>query len=139
MILSFSSFIRLNKFRAFPSLREIRTILGVLGDANVLTSVQIAAFTEIREGEIRGLRWEDYDPGRKWEHSGMAAALLSVNRSVWRQYIGLPKNGDTGVVPVISILAEQLNRYHLLVGSPRSDWMFSGEATRSTLMPLGNG
>ncbi len=108
------------------SLSEIRAILGVLGDENILTIVQIAAFTGIREGEIRGLRWEDYDPGRNWEHSGTAPGLLSVNRSIWRQYEGLPKNGETGVVPVISLLVAQLNRYHALVGSPCSGWMFPG-------------
>jgi len=44
------------------SLAEIKTILSLLPEP-AATIFAVAAFTDLRRGEIRGMRWQDYRDG----------------------------------------------------------------------------
>lgn len=55
------------------TLEEISETLAVLPEP-ARTVVAVAAFTGLRHGEIRGLRWTDYD-----------GQSLQVQRSIWRR------------------------------------------------------
>jgi len=95
------------------SLAEIRHMITTLPEP-ARTVVAVAAFTGLREGEIRGLRWEDYD-----------GAELKVQRSIWRTHVGDTKTAESAAaVPVIpllqTILAEHRSRY------PGQGWIFAG-------------
>jgi integrase len=62
------------------------------------TVVAVAAFTGVRRGELRGLRWEDYD-GKE----------LKISRSFWRSIEQEPKTAKSKApVPVIPQLAKRL-------------------------------
>src|SRR5262249_354670 len=52
---------------------------------------RVAAFTGLRMGELRGLRWGDVDFGRR---------LIHVRRSVTRTTVGAPKSGRVRSVPM---------------------------------------
>jgi integrase len=61
--------------------------------------VAVAAYAGLREGEIRGLDWTDYD-------SLSEAKSLNVNKSVWRGHLKRPKTvASEDNVPVIKPLA----------------------------------
>ena len=94
------------------SLDEIRRMLAVLPEP-ARTMVAVAAFTGLRKGEIRGLRWEDYETG-----------VLRVSRSIWNRHINKPKGNSAGEVPVISVLAQMLDSHRMMTGSPASGPMF---------------
>lgn len=100
------------------TLEEIKHMLQVLPDtARVVAAV--AAFTGLREGEIRGLRWSDYN-----------GEELSVLRSIWRTYVGQTKNEESeSTVPVIpllrDLLAEHLDKARGHAG--KENYIFSGE------------
>ena len=55
------------------SLDEIKRMLALLPEP-AATVVMTAALTGLRKGEIRGLKWDDFN-GRE----------LSVNRSIWNK------------------------------------------------------
>jgi integrase len=77
--------------------------------------VAVAAFSGLRESEIRGIRWEDYD-----------GQFLHVRRSVWRTYVGDTKTPESkNSVPVISPLRAILEAHRRSNGS--SEWIFAGE------------
>jgi integrase len=81
-------------------LETIENILALpeLGDTARL-AIAVAAFTGLRKGEIRGLRWEDY-----------TGSELRVSRSVWNRHVTDPKTERSKApVPVISRLASLLN------------------------------
>ena len=84
------------------SLETIQRILALLPDRGKV-AVGIAAFAALREGEIRGLGWEDYDAGE-----------LRVRRTVWRDRVkAKTKTGEDdvrpGIVPVIPTLQKLLD------------------------------
>jgi integrase len=91
------------------SLDQVNSILRVLsGPAYII--VTVAAFSGLRAGEIRGLRWEDYEPAADDNSLG----LLHVRRSVWRKHTTDPKtNKSRSAVPVIPQLQEQLDSWRL--------------------------
>ena len=95
------------------SLNEILSMLNVLsGRAHLV--VMTAAFTGLRECELRGLRWEEY-----------TGAEISVSRSAWKTHVTEPKTPKSKApVPVISILADKLNQYRQSLGNPQSGWIF---------------
>lgn len=82
------------------SLPEIWAMLKVREPAR--TILLTAAFSGLRQGEIRGLRWSDYD-----------GAVLHVRRSVWNKgVINPPKTVSSAApVPVVKVLADALNRH----------------------------
>jgi integrase len=79
------------------------------------TVVSVAAFAGLRESEIRGLRWGDYD-GR----------FFHVRTSVWRTLEGETKTRKSkNSVPVIEPLQTILATHKKKNGS--SEWIFAGE------------
>lgn len=78
------------------------------------TVVGVAAFSGLRESEIRGLQWGDYDGKR-----------LYVRRSIWRTHIGETKTAESkNAVPVIKPLQKLLDQHKRLIG--RGPWIFAG-------------
>jgi integrase len=96
------------------TLKEIGHMLETLNEP-ARTAVAVAAFTGLREGEIRGLRWPDYTDDQ-----------LHVRRSVWRTHVGETKTDEsTGAVPVIGPLHTILDEHAKRVG--RGDgYIFAG-------------
>ena len=85
-----------------------------------------AAWGGFREGELRGLQWEDYKLATD-DFLGM----LSVTRSVWRSHIGRPKTKKSQApVPVIPQLANRLAGWRQLCGSPATGHIFPNGAGR---------
>ena len=77
--------------------------------------VATAAFSGLRESEIRGLKWEDYD-----------GEFLHVRRSVWRTFEGETKTPESrNAVPVIEPLRKVLDAHRRRDGAGK--WIFSGE------------
>ena len=79
------------------------------------TVVAVAAFSGLRESEIRGLQWVDYD-----------GDFLDVQRSVWRTHVGDVKTAESKrKVPVIEPLRKILDAHKRKNGT--GNWIFSGE------------
>jgi integrase len=96
------------------SLADLQYFLKKLDEPS-RTVIAVAAFTGLRESEIRGLQWEDYD-----------GVELVVRRSVWRTYTGETKTPESkAAVPVISPLRKMLDAHRRQNGS--SGWIFAGE------------
>jgi integrase len=111
---------RTNPVRYAYSLKEIRKMIKALGEP-ARTVVAVAAFTGLRAGEIRGLRWEDYDGER-----------LHVRRSIWRTHVGQTKTEESvGAVPVIPLLQTILKDHHGRY--PGQSWIFAGDKKRFAL------
>ncbi len=93
-------------------------MLQVLPDP-ACTIVAVAAFTGLREGEIRGLCWSDSN-----------GEELAVSRSIWRTHVGQTKNEESdATVPVIpalrDLLAEHLDGAKGRAG--KVNYIFSGD------------
>ncbi len=96
------------------SLDEIRATLAVLPEP-AATIFATAAFTGLRRGEIRGMRWEDYQDGE-----------IRVTRSVWEGHTTEPKTFQSrGAVPIIRPLARMLDAHRLRCGNPQSGPIFA--------------
>ena len=96
------------------SLDEIRTILAVLPEP-AATIFATAAFTGLRRGEIRGMRWEDYQDGE-----------IRVTQSVWEGHTTEPKTFQSrGAVPIIRPLARMLDAHRIRCGNPQSGPIFA--------------
>jgi integrase len=102
-----------NQARHTYNLAEICRILDslpLLPKAVVAT----AAHAGLREGELRGLEWTDYQGN-----------ALGVNRSIWKDFVNKPKTrASTNPVPVIRQLAEILNAYRSSMRNPSAGVMF---------------
>jgi integrase len=96
------------------TLDEIAYMLKKLaGRAKV--AVGIAAFAGLRESEIRGLQWPDYD-----------GSYLQVQRSVWRTHIGTTKTPESKQkVPVIEPLRKLLDQHKATANG--NLWILTGE------------
>jgi integrase len=118
---------RTNPERYAYSLDEVRHMLSVLPDP-ARTVVAVAAFTGLRAGEIRGLRWEDFAGGE-----------LRVSRSVWRTYVGPTKTEESGQnpVPVIPLLRSILEEHRNCTSHDAHGYIFAGER-RGTPLHLDN-
>lgn len=85
---------------------DVQWMLEKLGEP-ARTVVAVAAFTGLREGEIRGLQWTDYTDGTE----------LFVRRSVWRRAVGETKTPESKArVPVIAPLRKLLDAHRKLNG-----------------------
>jgi integrase len=95
-------------------LKEILYMLNKLtGRAKV--AVGIAAFAGLRESEIRGLQWPDYD-----------GELLHVQRAVWRTHVDETKTEESkNAVPVIRPLKKILDEYRKSNGI--GNWILAGD------------
>jgi integrase len=100
-------------------LMTICRILGVLPPLPKAT-IATASFAGLREGELKGLRWEDYIGNE-----------LQVNRSIWKNVVNAPKTrASKKSVPVIPELAAILGEYRASMGRPATGVVFhsgSGE------------
>ena len=104
-------------------IRRILEVLPLLPKAVVAT----ASFAGLREGELRGLEWSDY-----------TGESLSVNRSIWKNFVNRPKTrASAQAVPVIRQVAEILNAYRLSVGNPAGVMFHSGAGKPMDLSRLG--
>jgi integrase len=66
---------------------EVQAILSALkSDPLARAAVAIMAFTGVRPGEARGLRWEEWK--RAEQH-------IEVNPSVWHREVGTPKTAKS--------------------------------------------
>lgn len=102
------------------SFAEVQSMLERLSEP-ARTVVAIAAFTGLRESEIRGLQWIDYRDG-----------MLYVSRSVWRTHVGETKTAESAsAVPVIAPLAKLLDAHKRRDG--HALWMFSGAKMKRPL------
>jgi integrase len=91
------------------SLEDELTMLSILPEP-AATVVALAAFTGMREGELRGMRWESY-----------TGEEIRVAKSVWRMHVKGPKTkASKAPVPVIAQLAAKLEEYRELCGSPQT-------------------
>jgi integrase len=105
------------------SLEEIHLALSVLPDP-AKTVVGAAAYTGVREGELRGLLWENYD-GKE----------VRITQSVWRGHIQEPKTkASIAPVPVIAPLAEMLDAHRLRSGNPTKGLIFSNSIAKPMCM-----
>jgi len=95
------------------SLEEILQMVRILPEP-AATVVAAASFTGARKGEVRGLRWEDYD-----------GQQIRISRSYWRSHALEPKTKKSKApVPVIAQLGERLNLHRLISGNPEAGLMF---------------
>lgn len=105
---------RTNPEQHAHTLAEVFVIMKKLQEP-ARTVVATAAFSGLRESEIRGLRWEDYD-----------GEFLHVRRSVWRTFEGETKTPESqNAVPVIEPLRKILDAHRRRDGVAK--WIFSGE------------
>jgi integrase len=89
---------------------QILKLLPLLAKSLVAT----AAFAGLRRGELRGLEWSDY-----------TGTSLTINRSIWRSVVNLPKTrASRASVPVMRPLAAILDEYRRAMGYPRAGVIF---------------
>jgi len=87
------------------NLTEIRAMLAVLPEP-AKTIVLFAAFTGLRQGEIRGVRWGD-----------LTAKALAVERSIWNAIVNKPKTVCSAApIPIVRPLADALETHRLRMG-----------------------
>jgi integrase len=87
------------------TLSEIRAMLAVLPEP-ARTIVLFAAFTGLRQGEIRGVRWRDF-----------SGKTLAVERSIWNAVVNKPKTVCSAApIPIVRPLAEALETHRLRMG-----------------------
>jgi integrase len=96
------------------TLKECEWMLERLGEP-ARTVVALAAFSGLRESEMRGLQWTDYD-----------GAYLHVRRSIWRTHVGDTKTRESAnAVPVIAPLRKMLDLHKQRDGV--GPWIFAGQ------------
>jgi integrase len=103
---------------------QILDLLPLLAKSLVAT----AAFAGLRQGELRGLEWTDY-----------TGTELTINRSIWRSVVNLPKTrASRDFVPVLPALAEILEEYRRSIGGPEAGTVFhSGDGLPINLEKVG--
>ena len=83
-------------------------------DEPARTVVAVAAFTGLRESELRGLQWADYTGDE-----------LFVRRAVWRKAVGDVKTPESkSRVPVVKPLRKLLDEHRRQNG--KHAWIFAG-------------
>jgi integrase len=85
---------------AVLSPEEVQAVARAAADAQEAALFTVAAFTGLRTGELRALRWRDVD---------FANRLVHVRRSLWRTAEGTPKSGKARSVPLIDLAAVALD------------------------------
>ncbi|MGB9433843.1 MAG: hypothetical protein WBQ89_16490 [Candidatus Acidiferrum sp.] len=88
------------------SLDEIKKILSVVPEP-ARTVVLTAAFTGLRQGELRGLLWKDFN-GKE----------LNVQRSIWNGVVNKPKTVcSASPIPVVLQLRDALEAHRQRMGT----------------------
>jgi integrase len=109
------------------TLAEVNRMLELLDDP-AATLVALAAFTGLRRGELRGLRWEDYTPATPATSDEELGELgmIHVNRSVWCGHVTDPKSAESkNPVPLIPQAAHWLDGWRATSGDPETGFVFS--------------
>ena len=89
---------------------QILDVLPLLPKAAVAT----ASFVGLREGELRGVEWPDYN-----------GTEMTVSRSIWKSVVNRPKTrASQNSVPVIPALATILDEYRMSMHNPKSGVIF---------------
>jgi integrase len=91
-------------------------ILRILDVLPLLPKVAVAtaSFVGLREGELRGVEWQDYN-----------GTEITVCRSIWQSVVNRPKTAASrSFVPVIPALATILDEYRLGMHNPKSGVIF---------------
>jgi integrase len=89
---------------------QILDVLPLLPKAVVAT----ASFVGLREGELRGVEWPDYN-----------RIEMKVNRSIWKSVVNRAKTrASRNSVPVIPALATILDEYRMSMHNPNSGLVF---------------
>jgi len=105
------------------ALPQIQSMLKVLGEPE-RTVVLVAALTGLRQSEIRGLRWEDYD-----------GETIQVKRSVWRTHVGETKTAASAAgIPVLPVLAKALDLHREKNFGWGRLYIFEGETGRPLVL-----
>jgi integrase len=100
------------------SLEEVTQMVSALPEP-AATVVLTAAFTGLRRGEIRGMRWENLE-------SGKPLAFYRVSQSIWNGIVTEPKTAKSKApVPIIGMLAKRLEEHRARSGNPQSGPMFT--------------
>jgi integrase len=101
-------------------IEEVAQMLQILPEpAN--TAVSVAAYTGLRLGELKGLRWESYTPPADDNELGS----LAVTQSIWRGHAGPPKSeASQSDIPVIPDLAKRLADWRSVCGNPLNGPLF---------------
>jgi integrase len=87
------------------SLDELKKMALVL-DEPAKTAVLTAALSGLRQSELRGLRWQDFN-----------GTQLSVNRSVWNSEVNETKNARSKAsIPVVKALSDALEQHRQRMG-----------------------
>jgi integrase len=105
---------RYKPVRRAYTLEDIQDMLPKLPEP-ARTVVTVDAFTGLRESELRGLRWPDYN-----------GEELSISRSVWRTHVGPTKTeASEDPVPLIPLVKAALDAHRKLHGDDA--YIFAGE------------
>ena len=81
------------------------------------------SFTGLRQSEIRGLRWSDWDEKEQ---------KLSIQRAVWQTIVGLTKNPQSeNTIPVLPLLRDLLAKRRKRIKPNADDYIFAGERRRA--------
>ena len=97
-------------FAYVSQILQILHVLPLLPKAAVAT----ASFVGLREGELRGVEWRDYN-----------GTEMTVGRSIWKSVVNRPKtSASRNSVPVIPALATILDEYRMSMHSPSSGVIF---------------
>jgi integrase len=102
------------------SLEEVMQMVAALPEP-AATVVLTAAFTGLRRGEIRGMRWENLE-------SGEPLGFYRVSQSIWNGIVTEPKTAKSKApVPIIGILAKRLEEHRARCGNPQAGPMFTNK------------
>jgi integrase len=100
------------------SLEEVTQMVAALPEP-AATVVLTAAFTGLRRGEIRGMRWENLK-------SGDPLPFYRVSQSIWNGIVTEPKTAKSKApVPIIGMLSKRLEEHRARCGNPTSGPMFT--------------
>ena len=112
----------------YYTLPEIKAMLAVLSEP-AKTVALTAAFTGLRQGELRGLFWKDF-----------AGKTLAIERSVWNGIVNRPKTTCSAAsIPVVAQLRDVLESHRQRMGdlaAPDSPIFQSGIGTPMNLANL---
>jgi integrase len=99
---------------------EVQAILAALKEMPLeRAAVAVVAYTGVRPGEARGLRWEEWD--RAKQH-------IAVNRAIWHTIVGTPKTEQSErFVTVTAELREILLAHWNAQGSPLGGYILAGK------------
>lgn len=114
--------------RTIAATREdVQAILVALkGKPLARAAVGIMAYTGVRPGEARGLRWEEWN--RAEQH-------IAVNRSIWHREVGTTKTEQSvRFVTVTTELREILLDLWRLQGSPISGYILAGRKDHPVIL-----